>query len=216
MTSTVSHIVVLTGDLVGSTAMTPAQVARAIDALSDCAAMQSDWHGAPLHFTRHRGDGWQAVLARPALALRSALAFRAALRSEGSEFDSYMSLAEGPVTGSVGPDLNAETADVFVASGDGLDMLKLLSLSERMVYSRSGKGGALNAVTVLADHISQHWTPAQAAAIQPFLAPGDDPSYTEVARTLGKSRQAVTKALDAAAYPALKIALQSIEETANG
>ncbi|MYM55751.1 MarR family transcriptional regulator [Rhodobacteraceae bacterium GS-10] len=212
MTSIVSHIAVLTGDLVGSTSLSPAQVAQAFDALADCAAMQADWHGALLHFTRQRGDGWQVALARPALALRSALAFRAALRSEGSEFDSYISIAEGEVAGKLGSDLNAETTDVFVASGDGLDMLKLLSKSERMFY---GDGGPLNAATVLADHISQGWTPAQAAAILPFLAPDAEPSYTEVAKALGKSRQAVTKALDAAGYPALQRALHSIEEAAD-
>ena len=218
MISVVSHIAVLTGDLVGSTGLSPAEVAQAFDALIDCAAMQADWHGAPLHFTRQRGDGWQVALARPALALRSALAFRAALRCEGGEFDSYISIAEGEVTGAIGPDLNAETAAVFVTSGDGLDILKLLSLSERVVYVDDAydEGGPLNAVTVLADHISQGWTPAQAAAILPFLTPGDEPSYTEVAKALGKSRQAVTKALDAAGYPALKRALHSIEETANG
>ncbi len=217
MTSTISHIAVLTGDLVGSTSLSPAQLAQAFDALADCAAMQADWHGAPLHFTRQRGDGWQVALARPALALRSALAFRAALRCEGGEFDSYISIAEGEVAGKLGPDLNAETAKVFVTSGDGLDMLKLLSLSERMVYvdDAYGQGGPLNAVAVLADHISQGWTPAQAAAILPFLARGDEPSYTEVAKALGKSRQAVTKALDAAGYPALKRALHSIEEAAD-
>ncbi|MBR9652021.1 MarR family transcriptional regulator [Thalassovita aquimarina] len=212
MTPITLHIAVLTGDLVASTRLPPGQLASAFDALADCAALQADWHRAPLRFTRQRGDGWQVVLARPAFALRSALAFRAALRSGGSEFDSYISIAEGPVAGEIGPDLNAETAEVFVKSGDGLESIKRSGEAGRMTYQ--GKG-FLNATTVLADHISQHWTPAQAAAILPFLAPGDAPSYTEAARGLGKSRQAVTKALDAAGYPALKIALQSIEAAAD-
>ena len=63
-------IAVLTGDLVASTTLGEARIARAFQALADSAALQAAWHGAPLRFTRHRGDGWQVALARPARSVR--------------------------------------------------------------------------------------------------------------------------------------------------
>lgn len=171
--------------------------------------MLADWQGHPLHFSRHRGDGWQVVLMRPDMALRCALAFRASLRALGAEFDTYVGIAEGPNNGPIGPDLNDETGPVFVSSGSTL-AIPQHSGRMRMVHATNGP---LDAVTHLADHLSIGWTPPQAAAILPFLDPRRQPSYTEVAKTLGKSRQAVKKAVDAAHLPALIYALNSLEET---
>ena len=77
--------------------MTAPHIARAFAALGACGDLMEPLNGAPLHLTRHRGDGWQAVLVRPELALRAALAFKAALRAEGAEFDSYIGIAEGMI-----------------------------------------------------------------------------------------------------------------------
>ena len=209
MTQQSRTIAVLTGDLVNSTGLGPAKVERAFRALEDCAALQADWAGGrSLHFTRHRGDGWQVALPEPKYALRAALCFRAALRAEGEDFDSYIGLAEGEAPEDIGPDLNEETEEVFVASGDALDMIKLLSLGERLQHA---SGGALQATTLLADYISQGWTPPQASAILPFLSPGTPPHYTEIAKALGKSRQSVTKSLEAAGYQVLRDALKTLE-----
>lgn len=71
-------------------------------------------------------------------------------------------------------------------------------------------GGALNALILLADHISQGWTPAQARAIFTMLPPGAGPRRA-VAERLGISRQAVDQALHAAGFPAIDAALTQIE-----
>lgn len=209
MTKALTNIAVLTGDIVGSTQMSPKDLERAFDALASCAETLSDWHGEDLHFTRQRGDGWQVRLARPKLALRSALAFRAALRSKGKAFSTFMAVAEGPAE-PVRPktDLNTASDAVFVESGRFLDGLKE---QEKPLQLAHAKGGATNAALILADHISQGWTPAQAAAIQPLLIPHLKISYTDVADILGKSRQAVTKALDGGGFHSIWMALQSIE-----
>ncbi|WP_417242548.1 hypothetical protein [Celeribacter sp.] len=202
-------IAVLTGDLVGSTALGPQKIEQAFEALKDCAEMQAAWMGDSLHFTRHRGDGWQVALTAPKYALRSALAFRAALRSLGREFDSYIGIAEGEIGATISMDLNDATGSAFVASGHLLDKVSQLSTTEKMAY---GQNKALNAVVVLADHISQGWTPAQASAILPYLKTLDDPSFTDVAKALGKSRQSITKSLEAAALSPLRMALTSLEK----
>ena len=64
---------VLTGDLVASSALSPDRLAMALDALSEAAALLEYWYDAPLHFTRHRGDGWQVCLPVDLSALRAAL-----------------------------------------------------------------------------------------------------------------------------------------------
>jgi len=204
-------IAVLTGDLVGSGRIGPEKVARAFRALEACAATQERWMGAPLNFTRQRGDGWQVALARPEMALRSALAFRAALRAEGDAFDSYMSIAEGAAPDPIERDLNRHTEEVFVRSGQGLDDLKKLRFPVRMRHDSLGPVGA---ATILADRLSQGWTQTQAIAILPTLAPDYHGTYTDIAKRLGKSRQAVTKSLAAAANETLDVALATLEESA--
>ncbi len=186
------------------------KIARAFRALQSCAETQRAWMGADLHFSRHRGDGWQVVLARPEMALRSALAFRAALRAEGEEFDSYISVAEGPAPDSIAPDLNTQTEEVFASSGQGLDDLKKTRLPVRMGHSSFGP---IDAATILADRLSQGWTRVQAAAILPTLAPDHDGTITEIARRLGKSRQAVSKSLAAAAQETVILALETLERS---
>jgi len=202
-------IAVITGDIVGSTALGPAKLERAMAALAASAKVQAGWHGESLRFTRNRGDGWQVVLARPEMALRSALAFRAALRAQGSEFDSYFGIAKGDASLALNNDLNAETGNVFKHSGDNLEGLKeIRNLDVRMGYVGDGE---INAVIALADHLSQGWTPPQAAALLPLLNPDAAVTQTQVAKKLGKSRQAVAKSLEAAHYRPLSRALNSME-----
>lgn len=209
MIANTPHIAVLTGDIIGSTQMAPADLERAFDALAASAEVQAARHGESLHFTRQRGDGWQVRLARPDLALRSALAFRAALRCEGKEFETFIAAAEGPAAPMpAGADLNQATDDVFVESGRLLDFLKESHSPAQMGTLKSPE---IAATFTLADHISQSWTPAQAAAILPMLSAREAPSYTELALQLGKSRQAVTKALEGAGFSAVFKALYFIE-----
>lgn len=206
-----ARIAVLTGDLVHSTDLGPEKIERAFAALEDCARTQAEWHGAPLHFTRHRGDGWQVVLARPEMALRSALAFRAALRTEGDDFDSYIGIADAYMDKTISDDLNKETAHVFAASGSALEFAKATS-----DYRFSYHGQAfLEAVTTLVDYISKDWTPVQAASVYPLIEPESTRTFTDVAGLLGKSRQAVTKSIEAAGWHRLDYALKCIEGSTN-
>lgn len=204
-------ITVLTGDLVKSTSLGTSKISRAFGALEGCAERLAALQDAPLHFSRHRGDGWQIALERPALALRATLAFRAALRAQGQEFDSYIGMAEGNVTGSIGPDLNDETTEVFIRSGEMLELVKRASAGRiRMEHSLQGP---VRAVILLADCIVQGWTPIQASTMLHMLLAPEAPSFTDTASELGKSRQAVAKSLDAAGYDFIRAALESLEDT---
>ena len=211
MSQETRRIAVLTGDLVKSTDLGPDRIDQAFAALRQSAEVQRAWHGETLNFTRHRGDGWQVALARPELALRSALAFRAALRAEGDIFDSYIGIAAGEITAPLGPDLNTESAPVFMSSGRVLEIAK--SSGKCRILFGYGDTPGVEAAAYLASHISDGWTPTQAASILPFLAPGAHPSVTDVAKSMGKSRQAVAKSIDSAALLPLDMALTRIEGT---
>ncbi|MEJ2000263.1 MAG: hypothetical protein P8X77_02560 [Maritimibacter sp.] len=187
------------------------KVERAMAALAESAKQQAHWTGESLRFTRNRGDGWQAVVHHPEGALRSALAFRASLKQLDAAYETYISIATGPAPAEISDDLNEMNAPIFVRSGRQLDLLK----------DRAHKDGVLIAdwnwscaasTAILADCISQDWTPAQAAAMLLYLNPySDELTYTDAAEQLGKSRQVITKSLKAAKKDAILKALFLLE-----
>ena len=199
-------IAVLTGDLINSTALGSERIAAAMTVLQAAAQVVEGWTDAPLHFTRHRGDGWQVVLFKPKYAIRSALYFRACLKAHDAGLDSAIGMAEGIIETDVGPDLNIETADPFVRSGRALELAR--RSAPHMNHSRVG---AIAATVILCDRVCREWTKAQAAAMCHAMHPDGMPDYTEIGETLGKSRQAVTKALAAAWHDEVSLALIMLE-----
>lgn len=209
--TTPQTIAVLTGDLINSTALGPEGIDRAMDALRDAAQTVEGWGiCGPLHFTRHRGDGWQIVVDDPRYALRVAVMLRATLRAMGA--DSYIGIAEGSTTGPVGPNLNAENHHVFSESGHALDVIKDGELrTGHMIYV---KNGAYMAAAVLLDRICTEWTPTQAEVIVELVRfSPKKKSLTDIAATLGKSRQTVTKSLVAAWGWEIDVALGFFESS---
>ncbi|WP_226553394.1 MarR family transcriptional regulator [Celeribacter naphthalenivorans] len=205
-------ISVLTGDLVNSTGLGPENVERAFRALEDCAEMQADWMGGQsLHFTRHRGDGWQVALAEPKYTLRSALFFRASIRALGRDFDSYIGMAEGIVAKPISVNLNGANFPVFVSSGRALDHAK--SWKHRMVFNEHAYA---NGASILLDRISREWTPTQAQALALAIEPEQDVTLSEIAQRLGKTRQAISKSLSAAWHFETLEALKNFESNYNG
>ena len=88
--------------------------------------------------------------------------------------------------------------------------MKTSRAGTRLLHETDGHSGPVAAAFALADHISQGWTPPQAAAFLPMLDP-DRPDFTTVAEALGKSRQAVSKALYSAGLGAVTVALTALE-----
>ena len=75
---------ILTGDLIGSTDAPANALERAMDALAATARGISDWtpwSDAGTRFTRFRGDGWQAHVADPGLAVLTGDIIRSTRRS---------------------------------------------------------------------------------------------------------------------------------------
>lgn len=201
---------VLTGDLVKSSALTKAQMDHAFRTLQDTAQDMAVWHEASLQFSRHRGDGWQVILNKPQYALRTALIFTAKLKSLGPEFNTYIGIATGELQHANTSDLNDRNDTVFIQSGRALETLKsMTSFAPKLAFSEPG---AEAATTVLADFIAEDWTPAQAETMAQMLAPNANLSFTDLAKILNKSRQVVTRTLNAAGYQSLYLALRLLEK----
>ncbi|WP_420858749.1 hypothetical protein [Marivivens marinus] len=210
MTETKHQIAVLTGDLVNSTELPPESIDRAMAALADASERLGALQERSLRFTRHRGDGWQVVLSEPGLYLRAALGFRAAVKTLGQNFDTYIGIADGQVDGELPSNLNSATQDVFVNSGLALETLKA---SRRLGWRFLHDDFKDKAATLtLADQISQGWTAAQSAAVKQVIFNYESRTMTDVAEALGISRQAATKSLDAAGYNFLQQALYFAEK----
>lgn len=200
-------IAVINGDLVRSTSLPEPRLALAFRTLEAAANDISRWQApeAATVFSRSRGDGWQIFLADHDIALRAALYLRAALRSQGKDLATRMAvgIADG------GPpdtrDLNTANGPAYVAAGHALDTMK--APIELCVASEDG---ALRAAYRLSDHISRGWTPKQAAALVPMLAPGGA-THQSVADRQQITRQAVGQALRSAGYDAIHDALRMIE-----
>ncbi|KAA2316104.1 MarR family transcriptional regulator [Pseudooceanicola sediminis] len=197
-------VTVLAGDLVASTDLTTDDLDLALDALRAAATLIETWHATPVHFTRNRGDGWQICLPGTAPGIREALALRAGLRQQGKAYETRIAIATGPAALPENGDLNRASGPAFVGAGHLLDRLSDNALDH-------AGGGALSATLILAGQISQGWTPAQARAILPMLAPAP-PIQSDVAARNGITRQAIQQALSGAAYPALAAALSRLEQ----
>lgn len=196
-------LAVLSGDFIGSGDWSPGDLDRAHHALAAQADRVADWAGGSTAYTRNRGDGWQIVLHRPEMDLRAALAMRAALRAEGKTFATRIAIARGE--GEVpGRDLNRAHGPAFTRAGHALDAM------EDEITMVQTSDGAHGAATLFADALSIGWTPAQARALVPMLAP-DPPTHAEVAKALGISRSAVSQALAAADYDHVARALDAYE-----
>jgi len=196
---------VITGDIVASTTFVRARFDACLAALDHGAACLAEWVGAPVHMTRHRGDGWQIAISTPPIApLRAALVMRAALRSVDKSAQTRMAMALGPGTIPDHGDLNHASGNAFVASGRLLDQLT------GPATLADARGAAFGAAAALADEISTGWSLAQARSVLPMLAP-DRPTQDQVATELGITRQAVRQSLMAAGFPAIAAALDMLE-----
>lgn len=201
----ISTYAVLTGDLVGSTAMSANEFSKSIQALDRGSKRAEEWLGQPAHFTRCRGDGWQMLVTDARLALRVSLLLKAGLRSEGQGLSTRVAIATGTAPFERQSNLNFVGGDVFQASGRALD-----SMQRSMTLHHCAEGG-FGAVARLFDYISSGWPARQAAAVSLAIDP-QRTTFRDMATSLGISRQATGQSLVSAGFDAISDALLLIEQ----
>jgi hypothetical protein len=217
------QICVFTGDLVGSSRLSPEDLSRAMEqvdlAYEDVRRLHrpdharyvpkpaAGWEPGLSHF---RGDGWQCIGPAPALALRGALMVRARLGSLGRAFDTRISIGIG--SGRVADDLDMAAGPAFELSGRGLDTMAH-ARRFALAWERPPENARLvGAMFDLADEISRNWTPGQARVFVHLLAAVERPNQETLAASLGVTQQTVAGHLSGGGDWALQEALQALEE----
>lgn len=193
---------ILTGDLIASTALPPAQADAAMAALRAATT--------PEHrFTRYRGDGWQILTDRPGSALRLALRLTAALTASGTALSTRIAIGFGPIDRAAAADLSAASGTAFIRSGRALDHMPR---PRRWAIS----GGPtlppwIAAAIPLAEWHSARWTQGQAAVAAEWLDRADR-TQEEWAARMGLTRQAWKARFDGAGIAAWQPTLDMWEQ----
>ena len=199
---------VLTGDLIGSRHASAGQVDAALSQLRAAAADFGRRHGLDLRFTRSRGDGWQVLVADPALTLDAVLVLLARLRAAQTGIATRVAVGLGPVTTAGTRDLSDAEGAAFVASGDALEAM---SRRHDLAIAGAGVGPAEVAILALCGVQVRRWTAAQAeAAALALLHP--EATQDDLAGQLGITRQAVQNRLAGAGLAALELAVAAFRQ----
>jgi hypothetical protein len=215
MPSGSTTIAVFTGDVVRSSRLAPGALDAVMAVLDRAVGEAAGWGGGAARFTRFRGDGWQALAPSPALALRAALYVKARLRAEGRGYETRVAIGIGagavPGPGARGADgLAAAGGAAFRIAGHGLDTMARPARLAIGWDEPPACAGPVAAIVGLVDAISARWTPAQAAAIAPALAP-ERATQATVAARLGITQQTVAQHMRAGSEWAVLGALAAVE-----
>jgi hypothetical protein len=198
---------VLTGGFVRPKRTTSADVDAAFAVLAEAARDMTQWHGAPPGLTRFQGDRWQCLLAKPGLALRSALFLHARLSAGGARLETRIAVGIGPIE-------RPGTRDLSDASGIAFQraekVFSTMRRGRRLLLARDGARPPAPVIFTLADALCQRWTKAQAEVLCHALPPGA-PIQSDIAARLGTKQQNVAARLDAAGFWALEDAMAAIE-----
>jgi len=201
---------ILTGDLIGSTDVPANALERAMDALAATARGISDWtpwSNAGTRFTRFRGDGWQAHVADPGLAVRAALTMVAGLRAADAGLATRVAIGLGRVD-SLGSDSLADArGSALETSGRALDRMPR---TRRLTIDGRGVTALHRIVVELLDDRTTRMSREQAEALALYLHP-DNPTLTDIAPPLGISPQAVNYRLAGVGGSAIRHALRDWE-----
>lgn len=200
---------VLTGDLIKSGNQPSEAVDLAMSQLGAAATEIAGWmRVTDLRFTRFRGDGWQAWLPEPWLALRAALVFLAALRSGGTGLSTRISVGIGAVDSLGTSNLSDAHGSAFLLSGRGLDGLGRIA---RVALTGDAISDRDRIIAKLMVERASRWTAPQAEAMMLYLHP-DHPTLADLAKRLGISPQAVNYRLGGGGASELRTTLRLWEE----
>jgi len=216
MTQILRYYAVLTGDIIGSSGLRPAQMKSVRSSLIDAVEAVKRWRrglvkGRPEFF---RGDGWQLLLTDPAMAMRAAIFLRASLLA-GGVADSRIAIGLGEGERSLSERVSLATGEAFVLSGRALDeMTQYSSMAIEIPKSSGLLADWLPVVGHLCDSLIRQWTRRQAEIVCVAIDP-KEPDHEKIARSLRPrvSKQAVGKGLQGANWHAIRETLHRFEET---
>jgi DNA-directed RNA polymerase specialized sigma24 family protein len=202
-----SCIAVLTGDIIASRRLQPAERLSAV--LDDTLALLATRFGAVTE--RYRGDGFQLVLPQAWQGVTAAVLLRAELirhSRRDQRWDARLAIAIGrDDQWQPGRRLAEASAPPFVASGQALDALD--DDHHLALRLEAGESECLALLMRYLDEMLEGWTPAAAEAVAGLLCHAE--SQQALAERLGISQPAVHKRLRTARWPLLQETLAYLE-----
>jgi hypothetical protein len=200
---------VLTGDIVGSSGLSPEEHRTVVEIIKSIADVFPDTVVGAVDV--YSGDGWQMLLSDCGMSFRIALYLRAGLKREKAvSVDSRVSIAWGEVDArQVNMQrISESTGEVFTASGRGLKELKKPSLMCFIALSDNLLSVAGNGVLRLMDALVRQWSPEQARAVGPSLL---GRTQLEISQELDVGQSSINKSLQAASWPDIDALLVQFE-----
>jgi hypothetical protein len=210
------YYAVLTGDIIGSSHLRPAQLESVRSSLVSAVDVVKGWKRGLVRgkVEFFRGDGWQLLLTYAPMALRVGILLRAALLAEGLA-DSRVAIGLGGIDESASERVSLSTGQAFILSGQSLDKMTQYS---RMTIEIPKSVGVLSdwfpVVGHLCDSLIRQWTRRQAEIVR-IAIDLKEADYEEIGRSLEPtiSKQAIAKALSGANWHAIREAVRVFEET---
>lgn len=206
---------VLTGDLIGSSRLSPERLGRARAVVRKGgqrfhSRSRRAIYGAPEFF---RGDAWQ-LLMEPDRALRTALYIRALLSAEIG-VETRISIGVGSVDVIDRTHVSLSTGEAFTLSGHALDaMIGYFDLTGALPERVGPLAGWFPAVLHLCSGLIRHWTRRQAEIVSLALL-SESLTHEKIARSLHPpvSKQTVSESLAGAGWRTLLEAIRAFETT---
>lgn len=211
------YYAVLTGDVIGSSLLKPAQLESVRSSLADAVGEVKVWKRGLVRggLEFFRGDAWQLLLTDPARALRVGILLRASLLAGGLA-DSRIAIGLGEVEKISASRISLSTGQAFALSGRALDrMTQYASMTIEVPKSAGPLSDWLAVAGHLCDSLIRQWTRRQAEMVRAAIDP-DEPEYERIARSItpAVSKQAVAKGLGGASWYAIREAVRLFEQTA--
>jgi hypothetical protein len=199
------YYAVLTGDIVGSSSLTPAQHRLVVGRIKSARELFPDTVIGQIDV--FSGDSWQMLVTDFDSALRTALFLRASLKREKDfSADSRVSIAWGDLDmDRVNTDrISESTGDLFTLSGRGLgEMKKPVQMVFSMLYHSAFSFAATGCIQLI-DALVCQWSPEQARAVSETLT---GKTQVEISDEFGIGQSSVHKSLYAANWPEIESAL---------
>jgi hypothetical protein len=202
---------VLTGDIVGSSALSSEEHRKAVGIVKSVPEVFPVPVIGPVDF--FSGDSWQLLVSDCKTSLPIALYVRASLKREKLfTVDSRISIAWGEVDmAQVNPERMSEsTGDLFTVSGRALNGLKKNALMCFTLLNNDDLTMSLGSTVTLLDVLVRQWSWEQARAVAESLK---GKTQSEIAAEFGVGQSSINKSLQAAHWTEISTALRSIEST---
>lgn len=206
---------ILTGDIVGSSNLKPAQRKKLLSELKSTSKEIRKLYKdvIPFDVDIFRGDSWQLLVTEPRLALRIALLFRSTLKGKMNirEFDSKIFIGVGTIDSFPGERVSLGSGQAFLLSGRGLESLMKYKMG--IDYPGFDKNDYLKLVVQLVDVFASNWTVKQSIAVGGALKGW---SQKKIAESWGDDKltqQAVHKHLLSAFWLPIEDVLEKIESS---